>query len=479
MLRELKLQRPLGPALTFVPVSVKTNPFGKLFAPPTSAQATAFQTTVFPGQVAALAVNDLNAFTYAVPDSVNAAQANSQNFGGTDDYAAQFAANATFAAAIQTQLNAIGSALTPAQLVARAEALSCAGCHQLANGANLGGGLTWPSSAGFVHATELTEPGPDGNRFMLSTALTSVFLPHRAQVLQAFLGRAPEAADYDGDRKADVIVYRPTTYTFHLSGSANGFATVTSRTLGQLGDVPLGSSDFDGDGKADFTVFRPSDHTWNTLTAASGFNTLLVRTWGIAGDVPMPAADYDGDGKADLAVFRPSDGTWNILRSSTGFTTSTSTKWGVGQDQPLAGADYDGDGKADLAVWRKTTRTFNIQQSSTGALLQRAQGAVGDLAVSGADYDGDGKADLATWNPTTFGWIVRTSSSGWQAQLAVTWGAAGDVPLAGADFDGDGKADFVVYRPSAGTWNVLTSASGYTASTSRRFGNATDRPLGR
>ena len=81
---------------------------------------------------------------------------------------------------------------------------------------------------------------------------------------------------------------------------------------GVLGDVPL-RGDFDGDGKADIAIFRPSTGQWFVLLAADAFartKAYLVQ-WGQLGDVPM-AADYDGDGKADLAVWRPSTGTWFI-----------------------------------------------------------------------------------------------------------------------------------------------------------------------
>jgi hypothetical protein len=100
-----------------------------------------------------------------------------------------FSPTSAFAGALQTELTRIGSALTPANIVARAQTLSCAGCHQLSNGASLGGGLTWPASAGFVHSTEFQEAGPDGPRFRISPALTDVFLPARSSTMRAFLTR--------------------------------------------------------------------------------------------------------------------------------------------------------------------------------------------------------------------------------------------------------------------------------------------------
>lgn len=188
MLREFKVQVSSAGSMAFVPSTVKTNPFGDLFKPgSTNAAAGDFQNNFFPSQVAALAANDINAFNYSVPDRFNTGQSNSQSAGVVDDYVAQFGTGAsTFRTKIQTQLNAIHSTLTPRNIVARAQALSCGGCHQRSNGASLGGGLTWPSSAGFVHSTEFTESGPDGKRFQLSSALTGAFLPHRAQVLEAF-----------------------------------------------------------------------------------------------------------------------------------------------------------------------------------------------------------------------------------------------------------------------------------------------------
>ena len=71
--------------------------------------------------------------------------------------------------------------------------------------------------------------------------------------------------------------------------------------------------DFDGDNKADIGIFRPSTGDWWRINSTN--STVDSIHFGATGDIPA-AADYDGDGKADISVFRPSDGTWHRLSSS-------------------------------------------------------------------------------------------------------------------------------------------------------------------
>ncbi|WP_244239127.1 RCC1 domain-containing protein [Corallococcus carmarthensis] len=191
MLREFKLQKTCGgtgcTALKAVAVTDKVNPFGGLFSPTSTHPLAADFRAFLPGQVAALAVADLNLFNYEVPDRFNGGQSQAQ--GSENNYSVQFGSGGTLRSALQTELTRIGSPLTPDHIIQRAKALSCAGCHDLSNGANVGLPQTWPRSLGFTHTSETTETGPEGTRFLLSPAVVNVFLPHRAAVLEAFLNR--------------------------------------------------------------------------------------------------------------------------------------------------------------------------------------------------------------------------------------------------------------------------------------------------
>ncbi len=281
-------------------------------------------------------------------------------------------------------------------------------------------------------------------------------------------------SDFDGDGKAEIAVYRPSTGGWFVERTSSNYTTFFGAAWGVVGDIPV-ASDYDGDGKTDIAVYRPSAGTWLILQSSSDYTTSLSRRWGVAGDIPVPG-DYDGDGKADPAIFRPSTGTWWISHSATNYPTYVAQQWGSATDI-LVPRDYDGDGKADLAIFRPSTGTWWVLQSSSNytTYLSRTWGAGTDIPVPG-DYDGDGKADVAIFRPSTGTWWVLQSSSNFTTYFSRTWGAGTDVPVPG-DYDGDGKTDVAIFRPSTGTWWVLQSSANYTTYLSRTWGASTDIPV--
>jgi hypothetical protein len=132
------------------------------------------------------------------------------------------------------------------------------------------------------------------------------------------------AADFDGDGKNDIAVYRDGDW-FIIRSSDGGVTSVGWGGLAQ--DVPV-PGDYDGDGRTDIAVYR--DGNWFIIRSSDGGVT-SVGWGGLAQDIPVPG-DYDGDGRTDVAVYR--DGVWFVLRSSNG--VSTAVVWGgLAQDVPL------------------------------------------------------------------------------------------------------------------------------------------------
>ncbi len=267
-----------------------------------------------------------------------------------------------------------------------------------------------------------------------------------------------KTADFDGDGKTDISVFRAETNSWYiLKSSSQSFSAIY---FGGGTDV-LAPGDYDGDGKTDAAVFRPGDGNWYLLTKAG---VVTAKPFGASDDVPVPA-DFNGDGKTDIAVFRPSTGSWYIANSDS-LNTIAGVQFGQAGDKPVQ-ADYDGDGKADIAVFRPSTGGWYVLRSSDGNFFGVTFGASTDQPAQG-DYDGDRKTDVAVFRSGI--WYLLQSTSGFSA---ISFGASSDVPTVG-DYDGDGKSDVAVYRPSSGSWYILQSQNGFTGTA---FGNATDQPV--
>ncbi|HQU83677.1 MAG TPA: VCBS repeat-containing protein, partial [Pyrinomonadaceae bacterium] len=265
--------------------------------------------------------------------------------------------------------------------------------------------------------------------------------------------------DFDGDGKADPSVFRPTDTNWYLSRSSNNQLSVTQ--FGVSTDK-LTPADYDGDSKTDIAVWRENASDPNLsyfYILQSANNTVKIEQFGSLNDKPSFSGDWDGDGKADVSVYRPSNNTFYYRPSATPATSFVGINWGIANDVPMRG-DFDGDGKSDAAVFRPSNGDWYIRQSSNNQLRVDNWGISTDKFVS-ADYDGDAKTDLAVFRNGV--WYIKQSTNN---QLRTeNFGIATDTPVA-ADYDGDGKADIAVFRN--GTWYLNRSTGGFAAIS---FGN--------
>lgn len=263
-------------------------------------------------------------------------------------------------------------------------------------------------------------------------------------------------ADFDGDRRTDVSVFRPSSGAWYYLKSSTNNSAFSGFFFGINTDVLL-PGDYNYDLKTDASVYRSSDNYHYTQPSRTNEGYTGNISFGLSSDVRVPA-DYDGDGYTDVAVFRPSNGNWIIrysqqtpLPRGSDQYINTTVAFGFGTDIPVP-ADYDGDGKADIAVFRPSNGVWYILRSSDGGFTAIQFGLGTDKLVPG-DYDGDGKADIAVIRDGNW-YVLRSADNSF---YGITWGFGTDKAVPG-DYDGDGKFDFAVYRPSDGAWYILKSS---------------------
>ena len=229
--------------------------------------------------------------------------------------------------------------------------------------------------------------------------------------------------DFDGDGRSDFSTARYNAEVlWRVRKSTTGQIDETRWGSSTLGDF-FAAADYDGDGKFDLAVFRAG--VWHIIESSTGH--YRYEYWGTSGDAPAPN-DFDRDGKADLTVARSEGGqrVWYTRLSSNGATRATT--WGLSSDAFFTGrSDFDGDGAADLLVIRNVSgqRNFCVLRSSDSQLQVIPWGLSSDVVKLG-DYDGDGRTDPAVTRAVNGQRVFYILQSTTATVRYETFGLAGD-----------------------------------------------------
>ncbi len=195
LLKEFKIIINQDGLSTIDAVSVKSNPADFLFdAQNADFRVPGFQVD-FVNNMNSL-LGDFNTFSLTVANnSHNNGQSHASGFLFTENmFSNPFFGSGSdrFRQEVNNKLAAAGSELNTNQVIARATAMTCAGCHNpgsfgLTITGAVGPNQRWPDTLGFTHISEFAFNGA----FPLSPALTNVFLPARQEDLRQYLLNTP------------------------------------------------------------------------------------------------------------------------------------------------------------------------------------------------------------------------------------------------------------------------------------------------
>jgi hypothetical protein len=336
------------------------------------------------------------------------------------------------------------------------------GANNAEGGAPTNGGAALTATQGNVRKNSGCQDTDNNNAdFDVITAP----VPHNSSSAATTCGittntRTPN--DFDGDGRTDYVVLRDSN-----GATAGGFVDwyIQMNSNAAMYQIQWGNydpttedlapADYDGDGKNDIAVYRRGALS-NFYIILSSNNVLWTDQLGLQNDDPVPA-DYNGDTKADIAVTRNNGNGTSTWYYRPNFFSDFQTIELAASGAPVRG-DFNGDGIADPATFHPNggSGQFTIAMSGGGGTTNIDLGSSTDSAVAG-DYDGDGKTDACVISNVGgfWQWTYKRSIDG--ANVVDTWGIAPtDMPTPG-DYNGDGKWDYGIWRPNAqGEFFIMT-----------------------
>ena len=316
--------------------------------------------------------------------------------------------------------------------------------------------------------------------------------------------------DFDGDGRADQLVYHGTTGDLLLGKSAGAsFAWSVAGNIAGFGSLldgrhALQARDFTGDGKTDLLFYFAGDgnwwlgrsegssFAWAVLGNSAGFGNLLDRQHRLL------EGDFNGDGKGDVGFYYAGNGdlwfglcdgkalSWLRAANVSGFGSL------LDDERELYLADFTGDRRTDLAFYYASNGDVWLGTSS-GTTLDFARAAnvasLGNLLGTQrwryvGDFSGDGRADLTVYDAASGDlWLGQSDGQNLSFARAGNVGGFGSLLDASravftGDFDGNGKLDLGFhYNGNGDTWQGISQGGQFLwrrASTTAGYGNLLD-----
>lgn len=214
-------------------------------------------------------------------------------------------------------------------------------------------------------------------------------------------------ADFNADRRADYLLFKPATrqtVIWHLQGSTL-LGIAYGPTL-PAGWELIGTTDVNLDAKPDYVLFNSS--TRQTAIWYLNATTYIGGAFGVripAGWTLVAVADVNGDGRPDYVLFNPATGGTAIWFLSGTRLTSSAFGPVIPHGWILADVnDFNDNGKADFVLANTSTRQTYVWFMN-GATVSSGAGApplpAGWTLQGTADFNRDGNPDYVFFNPST------------------------------------------------------------------------------
>lgn len=287
-------------------------------------------------------------------------------------------------------------------------------------------------------------------------------------------------AAFDGDGDLDTVISdgsEPTTLRLMTNNGSGAFSPSRISVSGATNSNRIQAADMNGDGKADIIV--SNNHSRNVSVLLNTGNAGGVATFTTVIDLKMHATsagsrgvavgDLNKDGKPDVVS---GDSDWlvyvflNTTSNPGNATFSAPTYYSDGGNNRLGIAivDLNKDGNNDVLVGNRDSGglagEFSVFLGNGTGLLTpfaRVAGARGDSFATG-DFNGDGNVDVATSrspNGAAVAVFLGSGTGTFAPPAYVPTGGTGNVFVASADFNLDGKLDLVASNSDSHSLAVL------------------------